>query len=111
MTLFQKLGGSARRREITALSVLALLTVTSIYSVMGRSRAGKLHLLNGLDVPVVVAVGGRTVAIEPLSQSVVVLPNGAYLAWASPRCGAAWPRSRRSVPTSPTWCARVPGSR
>lgn len=87
MTLFQKLGGSARRREITALSVLALLTVTSIYSVMGRSRSGKLHLLNGLDVPVVVAVGGRTVAIEPLSQSAVVLPNGAYLATTTTKGG------------------------
>ncbi len=80
MSLFTKLGGTTRKRNITALVVLALLTVGSLFFVMGRSRSGTLHILNGLDVPVVVAVNGRTVAIGAHSQSLVVLPNGAYLA-------------------------------
>ena len=80
MSLFTKLGGTGRNRDITALVVLAVLTASSLFFVLGRSRSGTLHMLNGLDVPVVVAVNGRTVAIGAHSQSLVVLPNGAYLA-------------------------------
>lgn len=80
MSLFTKVGGSKRSRDITALAVLAGLTVAALFFVMGRSRSGTLHILNGLDVPVVVAVNGRTVAIGAHSQSLVMLPNGAYLA-------------------------------
>ena len=80
MRLWTRLGGTARSREISALVVLALLTITSIFLVMGRSRSGKLHIVNGLDVAVTVEVGGHSVAIDPQSQSLVVRPNGPYLA-------------------------------
>jgi len=87
MSLFEKLGGTARRREIAAAVVLAVLTFTSIHFVVGRSRSGTIHLLNGLDVPVLVEVDGRSRAIDPQSQSVIVVPNGAYLATTKTRDG------------------------
>jgi hypothetical protein len=87
VSVWSTLGGTSRRREVTALTTLLVVALAAVIFVMRASRSAPLYIVNGLDVAVVVQVGERTTVVEPQSKSVLVLRNGPYLATTKTRDG------------------------
>lgn len=80
MSLFRKLGKTPKSRAITAGVTTFAVAASALLTLSVQWRSVRVHVVNGLDTPVVVEAGGKTAHVAAHQRETLSLSAGAHLA-------------------------------